>query len=266
VARRTLTLTSIQPPVRPFTLNAWHRLIPSRYSEAGTVLADLADSEAMLADIVLLDGATNDRIRGEQQGLVGISTYEMVYGIPNAHIVNAAFTHTNEAGSRFNDQTRGAWYAAEELETSLAEVTYHKARRLGEMVVPGLPGERPDRETSTYDDWLADFRAEFHVLEPPEDFADCLLAAPVPQCYSESQRLARGLIEKLSNGLVYPSVRRKGARCIVCFRPALVYSPRQGERLEIELWASGEGYEWAARAAGARRRRFVWRGVVSRLQ
>jgi len=130
-------------------LDASHRLIPSRHSESGTVLADIVDSDEMLEDIVLLDGATNDRIQGEQQGLIGISTYELVYGIPNAHVVNAAFTHTNESGSRFNDQTRGAWYAAEELETSLAEVTYHKARRLAEIVVPGLPGQRPDQEAST---------------------------------------------------------------------------------------------------------------------
>jgi hypothetical protein len=202
----------------------------------------------MLEDIILLDGATNDRIQGEQQGLIGISTYELVYGIPNAPIVNAAFTHTNEAGGRFNDHTRGAWYAAEELETSLAEVTYHKARRLAEMVVPELPGGRPDEEVSTFDDWLADFRSDFHELTPDKDFAECLQPEPVPQCYAASQRMARQLLEAQSNGLVYSSVRRarvrrKGFRCIVCFRPALVYRPRRGRRLEISFRATGTGYE-----------------------
>jgi RES domain-containing protein len=237
----------VKPPVRPFTLDGFHRLIPSLYSEAGTVLADLADSEEMLEDLVLLDGATNDRIQGEQQGLVGISTYELVYGIPNAHIVNAAFTHTNEAGSRFNDHTRGAWYAAEELETSLAEVTYHKARRLAEIVVPELPGERPDKEISTFDDWLADFRSPFHALEPASRFKASLQAEPVPQCYAASQQLARDLLQAQSNGIVYPGVRRAGSRCIVCFRPALVYHPRQGKRLEITFRASRTGYEHQVR-------------------
>ena len=170
----------MKPSVILFNLDASHRLIPSRHSESGTVLADIVDSDEMLEDIVLLDGATNDRIQGEQQGLIGISTYELVYGIPNAHVVNAAFTHTNESGSRFNDQTRGAWYADEELETSLAEVTYHKARRLAEIVVPGLPGQRPDQEASTFDDWLADFRSHFHMLEPAANFSECLQpGAPV---------------------------------------------------------------------------------------
>jgi hypothetical protein len=237
----------LKPSVLPFTLDGFHRLIPSRYSEAGTVLADIADGEEMLEDIILLDGATNDRIQGEQQGLIGISTYELVYGIPNAHIVNAAFTHTNEAGSRFNDHTRGAWYAAEELETSLAEVTYHKARRLAEIVAPGLPGDRPDEEVSTFDDWLADFRSQFHALEPAEDFPECLQPEPVPQCYAASQQMARRLLQTQSNGLVYHSVRRKGFRCIVCFRPALVYNPRRGKRLEITFRATSNGYKHRVR-------------------
>jgi RES domain-containing protein len=207
------------------------------------VLAGIADTEQMLEDIVLLDGATNERIQGEQQGLMGISTYELVYGIPNAHIVNAAFTHTNEAGSRFNDQTRGAWYAADEIETSIAEVTYHKARRLAEIVVPELAGGRPDEDVSSYDDWLADFHSDFHVLEPASKFRDCLRPEPVPRCYATSQQMARRLLDMQSNGLVYPGVRRKGSRCLVCFRPALVYHPRRALQLEIRFKATSAGYE-----------------------
>jgi RES domain-containing protein len=233
----------LTPPVSAFEIEGFHRLIPSRYSEGGTVLQEVAESEKMLQDLILLDGATNDRIQGEQQGLMGISTYELVYGIPHAHVVNAAFTHTNEAGSRFNDRTRGAWYAADELGTSLAEVTYHKARRLAEIVAPGLPGERPDEDVSTYDDWLADFRARFHVLNPAKKFTDCLKPKPVPHCYAASQQMARRLLKMKSNGLVYPSVRREGYRCLVCFRPALVYNPRRAERLEIRFKATNTGYE-----------------------
>ncbi len=237
----------MKPPLRRFSCSGFHRLIPSRYSEWGTVLADITDGIKMLEDIVMLDGATNDRVQGEQQGLSGISTYELVYGIPNSHIVNAAFTHTSDAGSRFNDHARGGWYAAGELETSIAEVAFHKARRLREIVVPDLPENRPDRETSTFDDWLADFEAAFHVLAPAKNFAKYLEAGPIPQCYAASQQLARELIGDQSNGLVYPSVRRKGARCLVCFRPALVYNPRLGERIELEFVATKTGYKHQVR-------------------
>ena len=211
------------------------------------MLAEIADSDAMLSDLVLLDGATNDRIQAEQHGLAGISTFELLYGIANAHIVNAAFTHTSDAGCRFNDASRGAWYAALELETSLAEVTYHKARRLAEIVVPDMPNQRPDRDVSTYDDWLADFRAEFHALKPAESFSEYLQPEPVPQCYAASQALARRLLLAGSNGIVYPSVRRRGADCVVCFRPALVYSPTRGVRLEITLTSTETGYAHSVR-------------------
>jgi len=212
-----------------------HRLIPSQYSESGTVLEEIADDDKMLDELIRLDGATNDRILGEQSGLSGISTYELVYGIPNDYIIRAAFLHTSNTGGRFNDETRGAWYAGDKVETSLDEVTYHKARRLAEIVVPELPGQVPDVEVSTYDDWLADFHADFHVLEPAEEFGDFLLAEPIPQCYEEPQRLARSLIRQQSNGILYPSVRRKGGTCLVCFRPALVYEPRRGKRFEIRF-------------------------------
>jgi len=235
------------PPQPSFDFSGFHRLIPSRFSSSGTILSELAESAETLLDIVLLDGATNDRILGEQQGLIGISPHELVYGIPNSAIVNASFTHTSESGARFSDHTRGAWYAADELDTSLAEVLYHKSRRLMEMVVPDLPQERPDKETSTYDDWLADFRCTFHELNPPEQFSDSLKPEPVPDCYRASQHFANFLLAMKSNGIVYPSVRRAGSVCLVCFRPALVYNPRRGKRLEIRLKANESGYEHRVR-------------------
>ncbi len=218
------------PPLRPIDREAMHRLIPSRYSDAGTVLDDLAEDDAMLEKIIRLDGATNDRIQGEQFGLPGISTYELVYGIPHAQIVRAAFLHPGPAGARFNGPSRGAWYAGDKLETSLAEVSYHKARRLADIVVPESPAGVPQAESSTYDDWLADFHAEFHSLEPAAAYAECLEPEPVPECYAEPQRLAQRLLKQQSNGILYPSVRKRGGRCFVCFRPALVYRPRRDKR------------------------------------
>jgi hypothetical protein len=235
------------PQLRSVHWQSSHRLIPSRYSESGTVLSSVAGSAKELADLVLLDGATNDRVQSEEQGSIGISTFELVYAIPNAQVVNAAYTHANESGSRFNDHTRGAWYAADRQKASIAEVVYHKSRRLSEIIVPDEPYQRPSQDVSTYDDWLADFQADFHVLDPPEDFSEFLQPEPVPQCYAPSQALARRLLDKGSNGVVYPCVRYPGAQCIVCFRPALVYNPHRSERLEITLTANKTGYDHRAR-------------------
>ncbi|MBB5058906.1 RES domain-containing protein [Granulicella aggregans] len=235
------------PPLQPFRKRGVHRLIPSKFSEGGTVLADVADDESMLADMMLLDGATNDRIQGEHHGLSGITPFELVYGIPNAHIVRAAYLHPNPFGSRFNDASRGAWYAAIKLETSLAEVIWHRGEHLGEIVVPELPDERPDHELSEYDDWQADFNTAFHSLEPLEAYEDCLQHGPVPQCYVIPQALARKLLSDRSNGIIYPSVRHAGGTCVVCFRPALVYNPRRTGRYQIELRMAGGAYRSSIR-------------------
>lgn len=211
------------------------------------MLSALADNRQDLENLVLLDGATNDRVQSEQRGSIGISTFELVYAIPNAHVVNAAYTHPNESGSRFNDHTRGAWYAADSQEASIAEAVYHKSRRLSDIIVPDAPYQRPPREVSTYDDWLADFQADFHLLHPPQDFRQFLEPEPVPQCYAASQALARNLLNQGSNGLVYPSVRYRRAQCIACFRPALVYNPHRSQRLEITFTANALGYAHAIR-------------------
>ncbi len=211
------------------------------------MLSEVADTDKELEDVVLLDGATNDRVQSEERGFIGISTFELVYAIPNAHVVNAAYTHPNETGSRFNDHTRGAWYAADRQEGSIAEVVYHKSRRLSEIIVPDEPNRRPRGDVSTYDDWLADFQADFHLLDPPEDFSEFLQPEPVPECYAISQGLARHLLDEGSNGLVYPSVRYRDAKCIACFRPALVYNPHILERLEITLRANEISYDHRVR-------------------
>ena len=232
------------PPVKPFHLPGMHRLISSKYSQSGTVLEDVTNSDADLATATALDAATNDRVLGETRGLAGISPFELVYGFANAHIIRAAFLHPNKAGgSRFNDTTRGAWYAAQEVETSIAEVAYHRARRLSEIIDTHEPNQAPQIDSATYDDWQADFNAEFHALEPPSKYAECLEREPVPECYQAPQALARNLLSRQSNGIVYPSVRREGARCLACFRPALVYSPRRDKRYELFLTRKDGGYE-----------------------
>jgi RES domain-containing protein len=190
--------------------------MPSRYSDE-SVLERLARSADELSDLVELDGATNDRLLGEANLLPGISVHELLYGVPYAHIVNAAFCRAHPAGSRFNGPERGAWYAAFESATAAAEIAYHKSLELRE-----IDWRKP--ETFTFDDYLADFRADFHDIRDDAAFAKCL----DPRSYRASQSLARRLLASGSSGIVYPSVRHKNGTCLVCFRPAMVANVRKG--------------------------------------
>ena len=227
------------PPISPVHLRATHRMIAAKYSESGSVLSSISDNESMLADLAELDGATNDRLLGEEGLLPGIGVHELVYGVRYASIVNAAFTHKNPAGGRFNDGTRGAWYAGLDRATSIAEVAYHRALQLANI-------DWKEEERSNYDDYLADFTTEFHDLRGTDGeatarpFRKFLKAAPVPACYAESQQLARTLLASKSNGVIYPSVRNPGGTCVACFRPVLVYHVRRELRIELRVQVDGD--------------------------
>ncbi len=193
-----------------------HRLVPSLHAEE-SVLARIADSDAHLRDLFELDQATNDRLLAEQARLPGIGPHELVFGVPWSAVVNAAFCHAHPLGSRFNGPDRGAWYAAFAVETSTREVAFHKSVELAEV----------DwwETTITYDEYLADFSAEFHDLRDDARFARCL----APGTYVASQQLAARLLAAGSLGIVYPSVRHARGTCLACFRPALVMNVRRGD-------------------------------------
>lgn len=217
------------PPVRACSFDGTHRLIPSKFSPEGTVLAQLAKDSQGVQDLIELDGATNARLIGEEGLLPGISVHELVYGVPYGEIVNASFTHAAPVGSRFSSSRRGAWYAGLDRETSVAEVAFHKLEQLREV-------NWKDEEVSTCDDYMADLIAEFHDLRGSSPrFRKYLKPEPIPECYQDSQQLADDLLARGSNGVVYPSVRHKSGICVVCFRPALVYHVRFAARLEFSL-------------------------------
>lgn len=218
------------PPVTLVRQVDTHRLVPSRHLPRGeSVLVAIADGDAHLQAIVELDAATNDRLLAEHQLLPGIGLEELVFAVPHAAVVNAAFCHAQPLGGRFNGPDRGAWYAAFELATTRAEVAFHKSVQLAEI------GRFED--TVTCDDYVADFSASFHDLRPGGPAARGVRGGVVrrrgfracldPESYVASQALAGALLDAGSLGVVYPSVRRAGGTCLACFRPALVANVRR---------------------------------------
>ena len=180
------------------------------------MLSPLAESDDHLRDLFDLDNATNARLRTQNGGSAGINVDELVFGVPNFRIVNAAFTYARPEGSRFNDGRRGAWYCAFDAETALAEVSFHKAVEYAEI-------NRFD-DSVQYQCMLADFTASFHDLRGQARYEDCLS----PDSYIASQTLAERLLDSGSLGIIYPSVRHAGGTNLACFRPALVGNVRKG--------------------------------------
>ncbi|MDB5839739.1 MAG: hypothetical protein JWQ23_1691 [Herminiimonas sp.] len=215
-------MTLRAPPLTQLRQFDTCRLIPSRFADKEeSVLAALSADPDHLKDLFDLDNATNERLTGEQGRLPGIGVDELVFGVPNFRIINAAFTYARPEGSRFNGDDRGAWYCAFDADTALAEIIFHKIVEYQEI-------DRFD-DSVTYQALLADFTSEFHDLRKAPRFADCL----DPGSYVASQGLAARLLDEGSLGIIYPSVRHPGGINLACFRPALVGNVRRGAAVEL---------------------------------
>ena len=196
------------------------RIIATRYPPVPLferVSSDPAVWEALIAAEMLV----NPRIRNNVGEIHLVPPNERVSG-PGASYVMAAFTHLNPRGSRFSDGTYGVYYAGREFETALRETAWHFAR----IAADSADGPR-------YEDMrvlVGRIETRMHdvgTLPPPEQ---ALLLDP--DSYAASQRFGARLREQGSNGMVYPSVRHRGGRCVAALRPRAVGLPVQTKHLQ----------------------------------
>src|SRR3546814_771417 len=205
------------------------RLLPSRFADQeASVLAPLAEDAAHLNDLFDLDNASNQRLAAERGACLGIGIDELVFGVPNFRIINAAYTYPRPEGSRFNSSDRGAWYCAFETRTALAEIQFHKTVEYAEIDY--------FYDTVRYQALLADFSGQFHDIRHVPECLPCL----DPASYVASQKLAQTLFDSGSLGIVYPSVRRAEGINLACFRPALVGNVRRASVYELSWTGTPE--------------------------
>lgn len=200
------------------------RLIPQARHKP-PVLRGLVDSDAEAAILAELEGETSARLIAEREGSEALDRRELAFArraqdlvlYGQSHI-NAAFAYTRAGGNRFNGEARGAWYCAWDALTSAAEVGFHRTRELG--YIGRYEGE------ARYVELLADFIGDFPDLEGTRTHPS--LHADPATGYPAGQALAADLRRQGHRGLIYPSVRRKGGRCLVAFDPSAVQNVRPG--------------------------------------
>jgi hypothetical protein len=96
-----------------------------------SVLRALVDSENELSELTEIEGATSTRLIAQDRGLDSIAAEEFVYGVPHAVFINASFAYAKPKElNRFNGPNRGAWYAALDVKTCIAEVAFHMSEFL----------------------------------------------------------------------------------------------------------------------------------------
>lgn len=183
------------------------------------VLSTLVDVDE-LAALAEIEGATSNRLLAQNRGTADVQAYELVYGVPHAAFINASFAYAKpREANRFNGAERGAWYAALDLDTCLAEVRHHMTKALAQTGVY--------EAVVDYAELYASFAGEFVDLRPHIDHL-CLHPAkgigyPAGNALAEAAR-ARGL-----NGIIYPSVRHAGGTCIAALFPHSVQSVAPGD-------------------------------------
>lgn len=172
-------------------------------------VADAADLEAVLA----IEALTNPRLRPAIGRVSAIPVADRVTG-PGAAFVMAAFAYPGD--SRFSDEHHGAYYAAAELPTAIAEVRFHRERFAAKTPTPPMDFDERIIEADIVAD-VEDVR-RLPATSPVYDPASANYRHP--QAFAAKAR-ARG-----AAGIVYASVRQRGGTCVAIFIPRLVANAR----------------------------------------
>ena len=184
-----------------------------------SVLAELVDKGDLDA-LAEIEGATSRRLTAETRGIAGLPANQLVHGVPHAHFINASFAYAKpRALSRFNGPDRGAWYAALEIETSIAEVAYHLTQALADAGDFNAVVDYAEMHASLAGEFMdLRQRPDHEALDPDET-----------RGYPAGNALATAARSAGLNGVIYPSVRRASGTCLVALWPHAVQSAVQGE-------------------------------------
>ncbi|MDE0063375.1 MAG: RES family NAD+ phosphorylase [Gammaproteobacteria bacterium] len=209
------------PPIARVAWKPSWRIVPSRFPPIQLFerVTEPRDLEAIFA----LDALTNPRLRDEVGNIRVVPPQDRVSG-PGSSVIMAAFTHLNPNGSRFSDGAYGVFYAANGLETAIAETRHHRER-----FMRATGQRRMELDMRVY---LVDLQGELHDLRGQRTAQPLVYHT---DDYSAGQHLGRTLRQAGSNGIAYDSVRRAGGKCAAVFRPPLLSNVRQ-ERHLCYVW------------------------------
>ena len=217
-------------PVKRITQDRTVRLVASARLRDPILLALVGPDE--LRALEEIDGATSARLRAQESGDERLDPRELVFGIPHAHFINAAFAYWRPKNlNRFNGPGRGAWYAALALETCVAEVSFHIERELANVA--------DFNAVVDYAELFASFIGDFVDLRDARPRPKCLDGDPAAG-YPAGNRFADAVRAAGHYGIVYPSLRHAGGTCLVALVPHAVQSVAQGRVIRL-TWAGKPG-------------------------
>lgn len=201
-----------------------HRIVPSHYPPINLfeTVSDPADLETVWA----VESLTNPRLR-EEAGEISLVAEEDRIAGPGTSPIMAAFTHPNQDGSRFSNGEYGVYYAADTLETAIAETRFHSERLMSYQEV-GPQNLYMRVYLGAIHAEMVDIRRRHAELPHIYDLND----------YGSSQLFGKARWSEGRWGIVYTSVRHPEGECVAVFKPRACSPVRQGEHL-LYAW---DGY------------------------
>ncbi len=198
-------------PSRPVDWAQACRLVPARYRPEACFerISDTPAEGDLLVQLADLTGAGAGDFASMDPGRI-------LFGA-GAGWINAAFIAPRPG--RFSSHRQGAFYAAREIETSVAEVKFHL--------------EQDYRKEGILESMDLEYRAlGVHLHGTVHDLRGCPRArAPWaaihdPHSYAASQAFAASLRAAGSAGVLWLSLRREGGACAAVFDPNILRACR----------------------------------------
>ncbi len=211
-------------PQKRFREKTAYRLVNSKFPPID-IFDDVADNEEFEA-LFRLQSKTNPRLLDEVGHIRLIDPERRPFGIAGCNYALGPFTHINRSGSRFSRGEFGVLYAAETMDTALAETHYHQQRYF-QTQVHGLKYDRIVMRGLK----LKFSGSLINICSPRIEQYGWYDADD----YSAAQTFGDLIKQADRDGVWYDSVRRPGADCYALFSPHLVKSVLQTQHYEF-VW------------------------------
>lgn len=209
-------------PQKRFRDKTAYRLVNSKFPPIA-IFDDVADNAEFEA-LFRLQAKTNPRLLDEIGHIRLIKPERRPFGITGCNYALAPFAHINQLGSRFSRGEFGVLYAAEHMDTALAETCYHQQRYFQTQVL-GLKYDRIVMRGLT----LKFSAALINICSPKIETHHWYDA----NNYSAARQLGDAIKAADKDGLWYDSVRKPGSSCYALFSPHLIKSAVQTQHYEL---------------------------------
>lgn len=210
-------------PQREFRDQIAYRLVNSKFPPIA-IFDDVADNAEFEA-LFRLQAKTNPRLLDAIGHVRMIKPERRPFGITGCNYALAPFTHINQLGSRFSRGEFGVLYAAETIDTALAETCYHQQRYF-QTQVRGLKYDR-----IVMRGLKLKFSATLFNIHTPKIDNSWYDAND----YTAARQLGAAIKATDKDGLWYESVRKPGTSCYALFSPHLISSVVQTRHYEL-VW------------------------------